>query len=309
MFFDQLKAFHRVALTGSFTKAARTLFLTQPAVSQQIQILEAHFGITLFDRSGKKVTLTGEGEILMRHTGRLFRDYDAITHLFGRLQDLEMGKVVIGATAVVGTYFLPRAIGQYSKLYPGIEIDLQMGNSGSVHELLLEGNVDFGFAGKLRLHKRLKSVMIHREKLLLVGAPDNPLAAREKVTAADLEEIPFIWREKGTQTRELVERWFSARVDRYPRQSIEVQNVEAAKRLVVEGWGITVVPSISVMREIHSGLLKSINAPGLNLAFDYHLLYLKKRILSRAAHAFLEVLRTIKLLSHAADIEASSTID
>jgi len=295
---DQLKAFHQVAGTGSFTKASRALFLTQPAVSQQVQALESHFGITLFHRSAKKVLLTSEGEILLAHTGKLFRDYNEIEELFGHLKDLKTGKITIGATAVMGTYFLPRMIGRYNKRYPGIDIDVRMGNSHKIIGMLLEGIVDIGFAGRIKINPRLTGIPIHRENLLVVAAPDNPLVNKNVVLPSELEKMPFIWREKGTQTRELVKRWFEKAVGRnYPKKSIELQNLEAAKRMVVEGYGITVIPEISVKKEIHFGMLKPINLKGLDLSFEYYLFSLKGRSATRASGAFLEMLADFKMLS------------
>ena len=295
---DQLRAFHQVALTGSFTKASRILYLTQPAVSQQVRALESHLGITLFDRSNKKVILTSEGEILLAHTEKLFQQYKEIEELFGQLHNLKMGKITIGATAVMGTYFLPGMIGRYNKRYPGIDIDVRMGNSHTIIGLLLEGRVDIGFAGRVNIDPRLECIPIHRENLLVVSAPDNPLVNKQEVFPADLGNTPFIWREKGTRTRELLKKWFQQSVGRdYPNKSIELQNLEAAKRTVIEGYGVTITPEISVKREIHLGLLKPIKLKGFDLSFDYYLFYLKARAVSKASEAFLEMLPDYKLLS------------
>ena len=298
MHFDQLRAFHQVAIYGSFTKASTSLFLTQPAVSQQVKALESHLGITLFDRSGKKVMLTSEGEILLTHTGKLFSYYREIEELFGQIQNLKMGKITIGATAVMGTYFLPGMIGRYNKRYPGIDMDVRMGNSHKIIDMLVEGGVDIGFAGRIKINPRLEGIPIHRENLLVVAAPDHPLAQKKRVLPVELEKTPFIWREKGTQTRELVNRWFERSVGRnYPKKSIELQNLEAAKRTVVEGYGITVIPEISVKREIHLGLLKPINLKGFGLSFEYYLFFLKGKTASRASMAFIEMLANFSLFS------------
>lgn len=304
MNFDQLKTFHHVAQTGSFTLAARELFITQPAVSQQIKALEFFLGITLFDRSGKQVRLSSEGEILLSYTGRLFHIYDEIEAIFSHMQDLKKGKVTIGSTAVIGTYFLPRIIGQYNKRYPGIELDLKMGNSNMVHSMLADGKIDLGFAGKVGTHPGFAGTLIHRERLLLVVSPEHAIAAKRSVAADELIKIPFIWREKGTQTRELVSQWFVRNAGRnYPANSIELHNIEAAKRMAAEGYGITIVPEISVRREMHLGLLKSIALKGFDLTFDYYLFFMKGKILSKAAEAFLAMVADDKLLSHAADLK------
>ena len=296
---DQLKSFHQVAVTGSFTQAARELFLTQPAISQQIRTLEHTLGATLFDRTGKRAVLTGEGEILLSHTERLFDIYNEIEMLFGHLHNLEKGKITIGSTAVLGTYFLPKMIGRYSKEYPGIDIDMRMGNSHKVTSMLIAGQIDFGFAGKVSTEPRLKDLLIHQEKLMLVTSPENPLTLRASVTLDEVKKYPFIWREKGTRTRDLVSGWFKKQVEglNYPERSIELQSVEAAKRTALEGYGVTIVPEISVMRELHLGLLKPIHLDGFDLTFDYHLFYKKGKVFSRAAEAFINMLSEFRLLS------------
>jgi DNA-binding transcriptional LysR family regulator len=295
---DQLKAFHKVARTGSFTKAADELFLTQPAVSQQIKSLEASFGVLLFDRSNKKVRLSNEGEILLAYTNKLFNLFEEIEILFDQFEGLRKGRITLGSTAVLGTYFLPRIIGRYSKQYPGIDIDLRMGNSQMVHNWVIEGSVDLGFAGKMKSHPRLKRIRIHREMLLMVCSKDNLLAQKKSVRVDDLGDTPFIWREKGTQTRSLVKDWFDTHThEKFPQKSIELQNLEAAKRTVIEGYGVTVTPEIAVRREIHVGLLRPIHLDDFNLWFEYYLLFLKGKIFSKAAGAFIEMLANFKLLS------------
>jgi DNA-binding transcriptional LysR family regulator len=295
---EQVKAFHRVASTGSFTQAARELFITQPAVSQEIKTLEDSLGIKLFDRSGKKVRITAEGELLFSYAHRLFALHEEMESLFRRSKSLQHGQIKIASTALMGTYFLPKIIGRFSRRYPGIEIDLQMGNSDQVTHLILEGVVDLGFSGMTMNRARLKSVLIHQEKLIMVASPQHPLSSR-KVSLEDISEIPFIWRERGTQTRRLIEKWFLKQLHgRYPRKSVELQNMEAAKRMVEEGYGITVVPEAAVKREISAGWLKPLQVEGLNVLNSYHLVFLKTKKLSSAAEAFLRMLSKTRLFSY-----------
>ncbi|MCP4372680.1 MAG: hypothetical protein GY797_31910, partial [Deltaproteobacteria bacterium] len=161
-----------------------------------------------------------------------------------------------------------------------------------------------GFAGQIRTQAGFAGTLIHRERLLMVVSPEHAVADKPSVSANDLIKIPFIWREKGTQTRELVSQWFIKKAGRnYLSSSIELHNIEAAKRMAVEGYGITVVPEISVRREIHLGLLKSIALKGFDLIFNYYLFFLKGKILSRAAEALLATVADDKLFSHAADLK------
>jgi DNA-binding transcriptional LysR family regulator len=301
---EQIKAFHKVASTGSFTRAAHELFVSQPAVSQEIKALETALGVTLFDRSGKKVRMTAEGEVLFSHAHRLFALHEEMESLFGRSRNLQHGQIKIGSTALMGTYFLPKIIGRFNRRYPGIEIDLQMGNSDQVMHLVLEGLVDLGFSGMTVNDARLRGILIHQERLIMVGSPRHPLSAR-KISLDDISEIPFIWREKGTQTRKLIEKWFLKQLrGHYPRKSVELQNMEAAKRMVEEGFGMTVVPEAAVKREISSGLLKHLDVEGLDVQNSYYLVVLKKKELSRAAELFQKMLSNTRLFSHGENLRA-----
>jgi len=302
---DQIKAFHKVASTGSFTRAARELLVTQPAVSQEIKALEASLGIKLFDRSGKNVRMTAEGEVLLSYALRLFALHEEMESLFGRSKNLQHGQIKLGSTALMGTYFLPKIIGRFNRRYPGIEIDLQMGNSDQVMHLVLEGLVDLGFSGMTTNHARLESILIHQEKLIMVASPRLPLSAR-KISLDDISEIPFIWRERGTQTRKLIEKWFLRQLrGHYPRKSIELQNMEAAKRMVEEGYGITVVPEAAVKREISAGWLKPLQVEELNVLNSYYLVFLKTRKVTSAAEAFWKMLSKTRLFSCSENLRTS----
>jgi DNA-binding transcriptional LysR family regulator len=302
---DQLKAFHKVALTGGFTKAARELFLTQPAVSRQVHALESSFGTRLFDRFGKKVKMTREGEILLQYTKQLFSLYEEIETVFGQMRGLKKGKINIGSSSLLGTYFLPQIIGCFNKEYPGIEIDLRIANSNAVLNMVLEGVVDLGFASMVTTDPRLKSIFIHREKLVMVCSPDNPLADKKSVSSTDIENIPFIWREKGTQIRKLLEKWFEKKLRRkYPQKFIELENMEAAKRIVEAGYGITVFSEPAVRQEISMGKLKRVNLEGFNLSIDFYLFYLKGKTFGRADEAFQEMLLSSNLLSHPEELQS-----
>jgi DNA-binding transcriptional LysR family regulator len=294
-----------VASTGSFTRAARELFVTQPAVSQEIKALEASLGIKLFDRSGKNVRMTAEGEVLLSYVHRLFALHEEMESLFGRSKNLQHGQIKLGSTALMGTYFLPKIIGRFNRRYPGIEIDLQMGNSDQVMHLVLEGMVDLGFSGMTTNHARLESILIHQERMIMVASPRHPLSSR-KISLDDISETPFIWREKGTQTRKLIEKWFLRQLrGHYPRKSIELQNMEAAKRMVEEGYGITVVPEAAVKREISAGWLKPLQVEGLNVLNSYYLVFLKSRKLTSAAEAFRKMISKIRLFSFSENLRTS----
>ena len=305
---DNLRAFHKIALTGSFTRAAGQLYLTQPAVSQKIQALENILGVTSFDRSGKTVQLTLQGDALLSYTDRLFELYEEIGSLLSDMTELNPGRISIGATAVMGIYSMTRAIGRFNNKYPGIEIDLRMGNSLSVVNMIVDGAVDLGFTGWTVDHPSLHRLIVHRERLVIVSSPDSPLARKTTVLSDDLRTTLFIWREKGTQTRVFVKEWFETNIGRdYPKRSIELGNIEAFKRAATEGCCITITPERAVRRELDSGLLKRVYLNDFDLSVDYHLSFLKKKSFSRATVAFLELLPELQMLYQADDLLARAS--
>ena len=294
---DQLRTFQKVALFGSFTKAARELFLTQPAVSQQIKALEDSYKIRLFDRKGKKIQLTLEGEILFSKTNGLLNELRDIEKVFEDLSELDLGRIDIAATAVFSTYFLPRAMGDFIKKFPGVEIELHTSNSHEVITKLLEGRTDFGFGGVVKKEPDITFSLIHQEPYILVVGKDHPLVERDQVSMDDLKVFPFIWREHGTLIRRKMEEMTGgSQGSTLFRNVIEVQNVETVKRLVEQGIGVTIIPEIAVHREIAAGWLTPVHLSGLDLKASYYLLHLKKRPLSRHARVFLQLLiKTVKL--------------
>lgn len=303
MNFDQLKAFHRVALTGSFTKAARLLHITQPAVSKQVQLLEYSLGITLFDRQGRKVRLTNEGKTLLSYTDRLFDLYGEILAIFESEKSMEHGKIAIGSSNVMGTYYLPKIIRLYNNQYPGIEIDLRLGNSDYVIDKILEGEVDIGISGKAGAHPKLSKQLIHKERLLLISSVDHDLAKREFIEADDLLKASFICRERGTSNRAAMDKFFKKKFDKkYPKISLEIENVEAVKQIVQHGYGITIIPEVTVRREIESGILKKLQFPELDLSVDIYMVYVKNKVFPKAVRTFLEILAGSGIFSSAEDL-------
>ena len=304
---DQLQTFQAVAMTGSFTKAARQLLLTQSAVSQQIQTLEAALGVRLFDREGKKIHLTREGEILLSRARRVTVELREIKSLFEDLSNLERGRMDIGSSAIFGTHFLPRPIGAFNKSHPGVEIRLHSGNSHEIISMLLNDEIEFGFGGLFEDEQNIDFIMIHTEPLIAVAGKHHPLAHKKKVTAEHLKTVPLILREKGTRIRRNMEAWFAAVAGSFsPGTIIELENAETAKKMIEEGYGITILPKTAVRRELKAGTLKKIDLPKLNLNAAYYLYYPRFRKFSRAAKTFLRLLPETTRLSHGDSLEMLS---
>ncbi|WP_022668372.1 LysR family transcriptional regulator [Desulfospira joergensenii] len=300
---DHLKSFFMVAKIGNFTKAARALFLTQPAVSQHIQALEHFYDTVLFDRTGKKIMLTRQGEILFEQTEELLAKFQEVETIFMGMNNMSRGRLDIASSAVISAYMLPKIIGKYHGTYPDIELNLRGGNTHKTTIMVLEGQVDFGFAtGPPSRYPEVEAVGVHHEEMIAVVAGDSPLAKKNLISISDLKRIPFITREHGTQTRQFVSTWFSEyKTDKSDLKFIELENVESAKRIAEEGFGITVIPESAVKRELASGRLARVNLKGFRGDATFYLLYHKARKLSVVAKAFLS------MLSEAFDCEDTLT--
>ena len=302
---DHLKSFFMVAKVGNFTKAARELFLTQPAVSQHIQSLEHFYNTVLFDRTGRKIMLTRQGEMLFEHTQDLLDQFKEIETLFQGLNSMSRGRLDIATSAVVGTYMLPRVVGRYNAAYPDIEMELRGGNSHQVTHLVLEGQVDFGFAaGPATQYPELFTDIVHREKMVAVVSPKNFLADLEVVHLEDFRKTPFISREQGTQTRQIVRNWLAqSSGEKAKLKFIELENVETVKRVVEEGFGISVIPESAVKREVADGRLVIVNLDGFDEEVTFHLIRHKGRRLSTAAKTFLSMMPEV--FTHARELDFS----
>ncbi len=301
---DQLQTFQAVATTGSFTKASRKVFLSQSAVSQQIQALEAFLGVKLFDRMGKKINLTREGDMLLARTSKIASELRDIKTLFEDLSNLNSGRLDIGSSAIFGTYFLPNLISKFSSEHPGIGINLHAGNSHRILSMLLDDKIEFGFGSLFEDEARINFTIIHSEPFVAVVGSQHTLADIDNVTLNELKTIPFILREEGTRIRRDVDAWLGSLSQNFrPEQIIEVGNVETAKRLIEEGCGITIVPRAAVQRELRTGHLKNIQLPKFDLTAHYYLYYPKHKSLSRAANAFVSLLAKASSLSHGDNLD------
>ncbi len=286
-----LKTFYEVASHLSFTEASKRLFITQPAVTSQIKSLEESLGgINLFKKIGRKIFLTNEGKILLKYAENLVRTEREIQHIFADLSQGIRGNITIGATSVMGTYFLPVILGKFKMKYPFIEIKTVINNSGVTIDNVKNGKVDIAIAGLCKNKiKTLITKPFHTEKMVFIAYKNCSLLEFNEVFPEHLENIPFIAREKGTVTREIADKWLKEH-NLYKNISLELGNVEAVKRMVEEGFGITIIPEIAVSREVNSGYLSILNVKKNDLKVNYYLIYPQDILSTKVIKVFIEFL-------------------
>jgi DNA-binding transcriptional LysR family regulator len=285
---NQLKIFYAVAQKKSFTMAARELFLTQPAVTIQIQKMEKDYETKLFDRVGKKIFLTESGKILLSYAEKILRLFAQAEEALIDVKGLKSGRLTIGAAATVGSYYLPKIFEAFGKKYPNIKIEMNVTNSYTVVEDVLAFKNDLGFVGRLHHLERLVVIPFLEEELVLIVPPDHLFAHREKVSLEDLIGQPFISREVGSATRELVE-------ERIGRKGVSMKVVmdlasnEAIKKAVEDGLGISIISKYVVKKEVDQGLLRIVTLADERIMRRFFIIYHEDKYLSNTLKAFLKV--------------------
>ncbi|MDX1934378.1 MAG: LysR family transcriptional regulator [Capsulimonadales bacterium] len=289
----QLEAFEAVVLHRSFTRAADALCLTQPAVTRQIAALETELRTRLFDRLGRSVRLTASGEVLHRYAEpvlRLVREArDAVT-------DTEAGtggRLTVGASSTLATYVLPPLLRRFRETYPLVEIGISTGVSAHILEMVREGSADVGLitteAGPPG--PGLVVTLLTDYETGVVVPPVHPLAGRERVSAAELGPYPLILMESGTNLRAFADGILESGGVR-GQIAMELDNVEAIKRMIESGLGISLLPTVAVRAEVVSERLVALplaEAPRGQRRIA--LVYRRDKYLSGPLQAFLERIR------------------
>lgn len=233
----QLRAFHAVAQTGSFTRAAERLFLSQPAVSDQVRKLEEQYGVLLFNRTKRTVQLTELGERLLGITQRLYAVAAEAQELLSSSRALQTGGLTLAVDSPV--HVLP-FIGRFNACYPGIRFNLVTGNTDEALARLFAYQADFAVLGRPVQDEALISLVLSSSPLLAFVAADHPWAGRESIVLADLDDQPLVLRERGSMTRQLIEEELQREGLRL-RSAIEVEGREAVFETVAGGLGVGIV--------------------------------------------------------------------
>lgn len=203
----QLETFLAVARTQSFTHAAPAVHLTQSAVSRQIQELEKSLGVQLFERLTGRVSLTTAGRALMEEVPRLLRQVQNVRLRLADISEGEAGEIRIGASVSAANTFLPQVLARFRQLNPSVTLSLLPGRTGPLIEKIRNNEVDVAVIGSEVSESDLETCYRVRDELVLVASPTHPLVRKSTVPVAQLTGVEFIFREPGSDSRALVEKW------------------------------------------------------------------------------------------------------
>lgn len=237
MFQTQLRAFHAVAVEGSFTRAAARLGVTQPTLSAQVKTIEEHCGAALFDRLGRRIVLTDLGRRLLDVTQRLSDAEAAAAELIGDARALRTGRLRVSADS---PHHVAPLLAAFHRRYPGVQAILSIGNAETVRDDLLHFAADVAVLADVQEDARLHTVPCGRHAVMIVVPRDHPWAGRRAIGLADLAGQPMVLREAGSVTRRLFEaRLAVAKVT--PHIVMEIESREAVREAVAAGIGLGVV--------------------------------------------------------------------
>jgi DNA-binding transcriptional LysR family regulator len=282
--FRQLRVFNAVARHLSFAKAAETLHVSAPAITMQIKDLEAEVGMPLFERQGRKVSLTTSGEYLLVYARKMLALLKDAEDAAARLQRIETGKLTIGMVDTT-TYFIPAMLRRFLNAHEGIELILKVGNRLELMQWLQNSEVDIAIMGSPSSEIPTRAEPFAANPLVFVASPDHPLASESGLKAEDLRQQSFIVREQGSGTRNAMESFFSqARFQ--PRFSMELHSNDAIKQAVKANLGLSFLSLHTIDLELQAKQLSILDVRGSPVVRAWHVVHALSKLLSPAAEAF-----------------------
>lgn len=289
----KLKVFCTVAETKSFSKTSEIIHLTQPAVSLQIQALEEKYETKLFDRSSSTVTLTPAGETLYKYAKEILTLYTSAEKAIGKQTGLLKGSLSIGAGSNIGNFILPALITEFKRIHPKIKIYLLVNNSKRVIELLNAGNIDLGLVeGDVSRQKMIVKKLLSDE-LLLIVSPEHHWAKRKEISISELAREPFILREPGSGTRQMIEKFLARHGITLHDLKISaiLGSTEAIKDAVENGLGVSIISRWAVRKENRYGTLHLLSIKEEKMTRDFSLVMNKNSVSSNSLEEFVSFLK------------------
>jgi DNA-binding transcriptional LysR family regulator len=285
----RLQVFHTVARLLSFTKAAETLHMTQPAVTFQVRQLEEYFNTRLFDRTHNRISLTEAGDHVYGYADKIFELYSEMENSVREMTGEISGSLTIGASTTIAEYMLPALLGDFKLKYPDINIHLKVSNTEGIVTMVENNTIDLGVVEAPVANKNLVVETCRPDQLVAIVPPKHPEANRETLGYKDLIKYPFICREEGSGTREVISEYL-ANVNPGKDElkvSMELGSPEAVKGAVETGMGISVVSRATIQKELKLGTLVAINLdPPLERPFSF--VHQKQKFRARVMEELLE---------------------
>lgn len=291
----QMRVFEAVARHLSYTRAAEELFLTQPAVSMQIKQLEGNVGLPLFEQLGKRLHLTDAGREMLACSRAIARQLKEVEEIIEDMKGVRRGRLHVAVASTAG-YFATRLLAAFAREHEGVTISLDITNRERLLQELADNETDLAIMGQPPEEYDLEATAFMQNPLVVIAAPDHPLARRKKIPLKGLQAEPFVVRERGSGTRTAMEQFFSDKGVTL-RSDIEMSSNEAIKQSVQAGLGLGIVSLHTLELELEARRLVVLNVAGFPIQRHWYIVHRKGKRLSPVAAVFHQF-----VLNRAADV-------
>lgn len=292
----RLEAFCKVYELGSFSKAGQELYLSQPTISAHVSSLEQELGVQLFDRLGRTVLPTQAGEVLYRYAMDIFVSIENAKAEIQLLQDHVTGDLIIGASTIPANYMLPGLLGSFSAKYPEVRMQVKVGDSASVLERIIKGELSVGLIGSKVEMPDIVSTPLKEDELVIVAHPRFKEQLEGQMTTREMCLWPWIMRERGSGTRQAFDKaliGIGLDID-CMNVAVSVESTEAVVQCVLSGIGVSVTSRMAADRYIQAGQMVELSFPGLSLQRTFYLIRHEKRHLFPVVRYFVKFLEENK---------------
>jgi DNA-binding transcriptional LysR family regulator len=300
---DQLKILHAISNEGSFKRAAEKLYISQPAVSLQVQNLEKQINKPLFYRDKRKAYLTETGKLLIKYCERILSLCEETCLALDELNTLQSGALVIGASQTTGTYLMPRLIGLFRHKYPQIEIELQVHSTRKIAWGVATGRIDLAIVGgevPQELKSDLELTPYAEDELALIIPTAHPFSSLKCIQKEDLYRLRFIALNTQSTIRNVIENTLTQNgIDSsYFKIEMELNSIEAIKNAVHSGLGAAFVSVSAISKELELGILHWAKIEGITIKRTLSIVVNPKRYHSNATKIFKEEILEMFLNTH-----------
>lgn len=296
MDFGQVEAFVQVAAHRSFSRAAEALQLTQPSITARIQSLERDLGEELFERGGRGVRLTDAGLAFLAYAERILQTLREARDAVDEVSNGELGWLRLGSALTISTYVLPKILHVFRSQHPKANVSIRTGRSEQVLDMLLADEAQVGLVRSLT-HPEVEAVHLYDDEIVLVVNPEHPFAAAGKATVQAAAGQPIVLFDRASSYFGLIQSFFR-QAGVVPNVAMELDSLEATKRMVEQGLGTALVPLVTIQRELEAGTLVKVDIVGSEpLKRPISLIYRRNRKASRTVQAFMDTLAEIYTLT------------
>ncbi|MEZ5535300.1 MAG: LysR family transcriptional regulator [Thiolinea sp.] len=280
----QIQVFSAVAQHQSYTRAAEVLHMTQPAVSMQIKQLEKDTGLGLFERQGRRMRLTSTGREVQQYCVKVLHSYSDLLGAIESLQNIDQGHLMV-SVATTANYFVTRMLADFSQQYPGVNVTLDVTNRAKLLHQLENLEPDLVIMGEPPKGFDLLSEQFMENPLVMIASPQHPLAGKKQLSLQDIANERFVVREKGSGTRDAIERHLMAH-GAYCKTSLEMRSNETIKHAVEAGLGLGIVSLHTVQPELQAGRLCLLDIEHFPIKRHWHIVTRKGKRLTPVAKLF-----------------------